>query len=89
MHTRDLTGMDQRLAVHAQRAALLAFGAEARLVAEVVVDAVDHVEPIGPRREQRHRQPWQDGEAAAGGQRARFLQEIVGAEHEAGEPAPT
>ena len=56
------------------------------LVAEVVVDAVDHVEAIGARRQQRHRQPGQDGEAPAGCQRARFLQQVIGAEHEAGEP---
>src|SRR4029079_8513867 len=40
----DLVGVDQRLAVHAERAAPLAFLAQAKLVPEVVVDPSDDVE---------------------------------------------
>src|SRR5690242_1224846 len=46
---RDLARVDQRLAVHAERAAPLAFLAQAKLVLEVVIDAVDDVEAIGAR----------------------------------------
>jgi hypothetical protein len=47
----DLGRVDERLAVHAQAAALLALGAESGLVLEVVVDAVEHVEAVGAGRE--------------------------------------
>ena len=36
--------MDERFTIHAERAPLLAFGPEAPLVPEVVIDAVDHIE---------------------------------------------
>ena len=86
LHGRHLRGVDQRLAVHAERAAVLAFLAEADLVAEVVVDAVEDVEAVGARGDDGHGQPRHDGDAVVQGAGARFLQEIVGAHDEAGEP---
>ena len=50
---RDLVRVDQGLAVEAAIAALLAFGPEARLVREAVVDAVEDVELVRPRGGER------------------------------------
>ena len=47
----DLAGMDQRLAVEAHLQPLLADGAEALGVLDVVVDAVEDREAIGARRQ--------------------------------------
>ena len=43
----NLVGVDQRLAVEAQSAALRTLAPEAVAVLEVVVDAVEHVEAVG------------------------------------------
>ena len=61
---RDLIGMDQRLAVHAEIAALFAFGAEAGLVGEIVIDAVDDFSAIGARGGDADRQIGQHRRAA-------------------------
>src|SRR6516164_11435146 len=45
---RDLARVNQGLAIHAERAATLAFLAQAKLVAKVVIDAVEDVEAISP-----------------------------------------
>ncbi len=45
----DLVGMDQRLAVEAEVAPLLAFGLEAGGIVEIVEDAVDDVAAMGAR----------------------------------------
>src|SRR5947207_15786142 len=69
----DLRGMDQRLAVHAKRAALLAFGPEPCVILEVIIDAIDHIEAEAPRREHAHGQPGYDGETVAQSAGPRFL----------------
>ena len=50
--TATCAGVDQRLAVEAEIAALLAFGQEAGLVLEVVIDAVEDVDAMGAGRQQ-------------------------------------
>ena len=73
--------MDQGLAVHhAEGAATLAFHAQALLVAEVVIDAVDDVEAIGARRDKGHGEPGHDGEAVmqrAGARRTSLIRSLV------------
>ena len=56
------------------------------VVAEVVVDAVEDVEPVGARRDDGHGQPRHDGDAVVQRAGTRFLQKVVGAHDEAGEP---
>ena len=82
----DLARMDQRLAVHAEGAAALALLAQAVLVPEVVIDAVDDVEAVGARGDQGHGEPGHDGEAVVQGAGARLLDQIVGAHDQAAEP---
>ena len=79
----DLRGMDQRLAVHAEGAALLAFGAETLLIPEIIIHAVDHIEAKGARRQHLHGQPWHDGEPVAERAGPQFLEEVIGPEHQA------
>ncbi len=81
----DLRGVDQGLAVHAERAALLTFSAQAVFVAEVVVDAVDDVELVGAGGGHGHGKPGDDGQTVVVGESAAFLEQVVGAEDEAGQ----
>ena len=81
----DLAGVDQRLAVHAEDAALLAFGAKARFVAKIIVDAVDDVEAESPGRQHTGRQHRQQGKAPARRTGPGFLDQIIVAEHQAAE----
>ena len=78
--------MDERLAVEAEIAALLAFGPEARLVADRVVDAVEDVEAVGARRRDRRGEVRQDRPAAGHLAGTRILGDVVGAHDEAIEP---
>ena len=55
------------------------------IVLEIVVDAVDDVQAVGARGDERHRQPGHDGEAIVARPCPAFFQEIVGAENETGE----
>ena len=57
LHGVDLVGMDQRLAVESEVAPLGALAREAVRVAEVVVDAVQDIDPIGACREHTGREP--------------------------------
>ena len=82
----DLARMDQSLAVHAEGATALALLAQALLVLEVVIDAVDDVEAVGACRDERHGEPGNHGEAVMQRAGARFLDQIVGAHDEAAEP---
>src|SRR5262249_43960766 len=59
----DLARMNQSLAVHAEGAAALTLLAQALFVAEIVIDAVDNVEAVGTRGDQRHGKPRHHGEA--------------------------
>ena len=61
---RHLARVDQRLAVHAQVAALLAFGAEALAIVEVVEGAVEDGEAVGAGGEHALRQMRQQRGAA-------------------------
>ena len=54
---RHLVGMDQRLAVEAERAAVDALAAEALGVLEVVVDPVEHIEAEGAGGRDGGREP--------------------------------
>ena len=83
----DLVGVDQGLAVEAAIAALLAFGAEARLVGEAVVDPVEDVDAVGPRGGERRHQPGHHGGASGQEAGAGLLGEIVRAHDEAGRAA--
>ena len=78
----DLIWMDQGLAVHAEIAALFAFRAQAFVVVEVVVDAVDDFDAMRPRRRDACGKPSEHGRAAGRQTCARFLGEIVRAHHE-------
>ena len=82
----DLARVDQRLAVEAHVAALLAFRPEAVEVLDVVVDAVDDVDAVGARRDDAIGEPGGHGRAARRQPRARLLGEIVEAHHQHGEP---
>src|SRR5262245_65797826 len=64
----DLIGVDQCFAVHAKRAATLTLLAQAKLVLEVVIDAVDDVEAIGASgaASWQARAPRQSGHAKRG-----------------------
>ena len=59
-------GMDQRLAVQAHVAALLALGPEAVEVLDVVVDAVDDVDAVGARRDEAVGEPGGHGRRGRG-----------------------
>ena len=83
----DLARMDQRLAVHAEYAALPAFGPKTVLVLDVIVDAVDDVEAMGACRRNAGREPGEHGRPLRRQQRARCLGKIVGAHDETGEQA--
>ena len=83
---RDLVGMDQRLAVEAEPAAVHALAAQAVGILEVVVDAVEHVEAVGARRRDGRRQPVERRAPVDRQIGARLLDEVVGAHDEAGEP---
>src|SRR6185436_5811855 len=74
---RDLARVDQRLAIHAKRAAVLALLAQAELVAKVVIDAIEDVEVISAGRDNGHGEPWHDGEAIMQTAGARFLEQVV------------
>src|SRR4029450_2233942 len=80
---RDLARVDQRLAVHTKRAAVFAFLAQAALVAEVVIDAVEDVKMISAGRDNGHGEPWHDSEAIMQTAGARFLEQVVSPHHEA------
>ena len=82
----DLVRMDQRLAVEAEIARLRTLGREAFGIGEVVVDAVEDIDAVLARGEQAGREPRQHRRAARHDARAGLLGEVVGAEHEAGEP---
>src|SRR5215831_5172820 len=60
---RNLARVNQRLAVHAKRAAVLALLAQATLVAKVVIDAVEDIEVISPGGDNGHGEPRHDSEA--------------------------
>ena len=78
--------MNERLAIEAEIACLPAFGGKAVRVADVVVNAVENIEPIGARRRKAVHQPRQHRRAAGNEAGAGILGEIVGAHHEASEP---
>src|SRR5262249_49611157 len=82
----DLIGVDQCLAVHAKRATTLTLLAQAKLVLEVVIDAVDDVEAIGAGGDQRHGKPGHHGKAVMQSAGTRLLDQVIGAHDEAAEP---
>jgi len=82
----DLVGVNQRLAVEAEIAALQAFALEAVEIREVVVDAVDDVEPVGVGGQHAVGEPAGHRGAARHDADPALLGEIVGAHHEAAEP---
>ena len=82
----DLARVDQRLAVEADVAALLALGPEAVEILDVVVDAVDDVAAVGARRDDAVGEPGDHGRPARGEPRARLLGEIVEPHHQHFEP---
>ena len=82
----NLARMDQGLAIHAQRPPAFALLAQALLILEVVVDAIDDVESVGTCRSEGHGEPRHDREAVVQGAGARILDQIVGAHDEAAEP---
>ena len=72
--------MDQRFAIHAERATMLAFRAEPRGVLEVVVDAVDDIE-AGSMYCPCESHRFANGESILAGAGAAFLQQVVRAKH--------
>lgn len=80
----DLRGMDQGLAVEPQVPALFAFGAQAGLVLECVVDAVDADDALRARRQQAELQAGEQRQAVGAEPAIEFLCQIVGAQHETG-----
>ena len=71
LHGADLAGVDQRLAIHAKRLALFAFRCKTSLVTEIIVDAVDHIESVGARRQHDMAKPGkQHGTTVGCGSRA-------------------
>ncbi len=81
----ELRGMDQRLAVEAHVAALLAFRAQALFVLEGIVDAVDDGEPMGAGRKQAEAQPRLHRQTVGPVAAAELLGEVVRAHHHARE----
>ena len=73
--------MDQRLAVHAHIAALFAFGNKACFVFQIVIDTIEHVEPVNAGGGQSLHQPWQHGCTARHKPGAGFLGKIIGPQH--------
>ncbi len=81
----DLGGVDQRLAVEAEVAALLALGEEPVLVLDVVVDAVEDDLAGRPRRQQAEAEALLERQAAGDVGGVQLLGQVVGAHHEHGE----
>ena len=79
--------MDQRLAVEAEGAALTADAVEAVRIVDVVVDAVDDGKPVGARGGTEMPERGGKIEPVRRVDAAEFLDEIVRAHDEAGEPA--
>src|SRR6516225_8580289 len=82
---RNLAWVDERLAVHAKRAAVLALLAQAELVAKVVIDAVEDVEVISPGGDNGHGEPRHNSEAIMQSAGARLLEQVVSSHDEATE----
>ena len=82
----DLAGMDQGLAVEAHFEPLPADGAEALGVLDVVVDAVEDGEAIGPRRQHAEAERRDQRQAHRRVARAHVLHQIVGAHDEQRQP---
>jgi len=80
----DLARVNERLAVETEIARLPAFRGETLRIADVVVDAVENIEPIGPRSGNAIHQPWHHRAAAGDEMGAGIFGEIVGAHHESG-----
>ena len=78
--------MDQRLAVEPHVAPLLAFGAQAGLVAEGVVDAVHNDPPLRPRGQQAQPKARLQRQAVRPRPAAQLARQIVGAHHHALQP---
>ena len=78
--------MDQRLAVEAEIAALRAFGGEAVDIADVAVRPVENFQPVGARRQDAMRDHRDHRRAARLHPDPRLPRDVVGPEHEAGEP---
>jgi 3-isopropylmalate/(R)-2-methylmalate dehydratase small subunit len=81
----DLVGMDEVLPSNPCRALRRIHG-RALGVAEVVVDAVENVDPVDADRGHALHQPRNHRGAPGHDARARLLGEVVGAHHEGGEP---
>ncbi len=71
--------MNERLAVEAHVAALLADGGETVLVLDVVIDAVEDDEPVGARGEKREAERGEHGRAVRRMRGAQLLRDVVGA----------
>src|SRR3954465_1696452 len=82
----DLARMDQRLAVEAEVAALRAFLRKALGIAEIAVGTVENLEPVQARGENAMRDHRQHRGAARLHADPGFARDIVGTEHEAGQP---
>ncbi len=78
--------MNECLAIHAEHLALAAFGFETVAVLDVIVDAIDTGQREGPRRQHALRQCRHQREALLAGTHAAFLDEVIGADDQAGEP---
>ncbi len=82
----DLAWMNERLAVEAHFASLQAFGVKAVEILDVVIDAIDDVEPVSSRGDDAVGEPC--GHRGASGRQpgARLLGEVVEAHDEHREP---
>ena len=74
----DLTGMDQRLAVEPEVAALCALRGEPLRVADVVVDAVEHRHARGAGAEDGQAQSGEQRSATGDRLRRQLLEQVVG-----------
>ena len=73
----DLTGVDQRLAVEPNVAALQAFEAEAVEILDVVVDAVEDVDAVGARGGNSAGKPSGHRRTTGSEPRPRFFGEVI------------
>lgn len=82
----DLGRMDQHLAIEAHGAPLFAFGFESLDVAKIIRDAVNDIEPVGPRGKNHLHHPRHEIGAARKAWDMRFLAQIVEPDDESGKP---
>ena len=80
-----LTGMDQCLAVKTQCPPLFRFCAKTLRIAELVVDAVQHIKPAGAGRADQMNQMGDQGDPLLLGGAAQRLAQIIGPRDQSGQ----